>query len=347
MQKITSKAMLLLLLFKLSTMNAQQYINGSLATGTVTKNGTIALPGRTWAELQNDEENNTVTNISLGIPINNPNLPSRYADDFTIPNGEIWHLNSMDMFATIHNLETMPLPFNFLSIEIWNGDPSLTGTQKIYGDIDTNVLDPENSGDSFMDHIKNTAFSVPPYEVRHIWKLRGNINVTLPGGTYWLYFKSTSAVNNASQYIPFCIVGGKRGLPHYNSKYHRVTPFSIWTNCIDTGGQSQGVSQDYPFILNYTSVLGIGGHDGNDNIIAYPNPTEANLMFNLTNAEKYTGSKTIFVTDMRGVMVFQANIENHEINTVSIDLSSLHGGLYIVRIMEETKVIYQGKITKL
>lgn len=324
--------------------NAQQYVNGTLSTGTISKSGLVAPAGRTWAELQNNGSDLSSTNGSFGMGIDGPSYSTYFADDFTIPAGESWDLNQIEVYASIESTDTGTMPFNTFNFEIWNGDPQLPSSQKIYGNINTNIFNAAASGDSFMTHIKNTAFLTPPFPMRTLWRVVGDIDVTLPAGTYWIYYRTLGGILTGSTCAPYCIVEGTRGLPHYNAKAYTVL-VHVWNIAQDLGAplSAESVPQDYPFKINYTQTLGIDGHNVNHQIIAYPNPTEGNLFFGIGNP--VDDNTKIIISDLRGLTVLEKTAENFG-TYLKTDVSQLQSGLYIVRVVTGGNSIYQGKITK-
>lgn len=325
------------LMLACSFANAQQYVNGTMVTGPVTKSGIQAGPGLQWAELQHDVAEPTVTNLSLGTGIGNPSFPTRHADDFTIPAGETWHLSQMEFFGTIMNTQTSTFPFNYLGVEIWNGEPTQTGSVKIYGDILTNILDIANSGYTMTDHIHNTSFN-PDIIFRPIWRLRGNVDVTLPAGTYWIYFRFMASMNSATVYAPYVIVEGKRTLPHFNAKYQTLMP-TVWHTAEDV----DSAAMDYPFRINYSEVMDTGDL-GRNAIQAYVDQPNGMLMLK-GNALEQSDYWTMTLCDMRGLIVMEKKVPING-NEVYVDISALQSGLYIVRMTNANGVQSNIKIAK-
>jgi hypothetical protein len=329
----------------------QQYVNGPIDTGHISKNGTAAPEGYNWSELQNDAGNLSITNNMTGNGISNPSFPVVVADDFSIPAGQVWHINNFECYAAIVNYSGNVMPFDSMWLEIWNGDPSQPGSLKIYGDLTTNILDVANCENAHLYRIGNSLFFPTPNFNRRLWKLRGNTDVTLPAGTYWIYFKVFAGNTTLSSgiSIAYTSVEGKRGLPHYNSKCYNPAPgYHMWLSDDDLGhpyvAPGTPVTQDMAFTLNYTNTLGNHHVNNNAGISMYPNPAMDNLFFDLGPTAS-VGQKTIKIKDIRGVLV--AEVKNvNTIENYSLDVSALQSGLYLVKVLEQNEVIYSGKVVK-
>jgi len=146
------------LLFSLSSFSQLQYVNGNLSTGAVSNSGVTAPTGYTWSELQSNVGEPTVTNTQEGYPIDyGVNLRHLLADDFIVPTGQTWNISSFEFYVFCDGAVTLPV--TELGIEIWNGDPSLGLSTKLYGNVTNNTLDVVNSGDALMYSIRNTGYN--------------------------------------------------------------------------------------------------------------------------------------------------------------------------------------------
>ena len=136
---------------------SQQYVNGNLSTGPISNSGVLAPAGYTWSEEQSDFGVPSITNVQEGFQLGDYYI-NKFADDFTVPNGETWNIQNFQ-FYVFNNVPTNPLPVDALRIEIWDGIPEAIGSNKLYGDLTTNLIDIANSGEAYMYDILNSNFS--------------------------------------------------------------------------------------------------------------------------------------------------------------------------------------------
>jgi hypothetical protein len=341
------KSLLFFSLLMANYLSAQQYVNGNLSTGTISNNGTVAPAGYTWSELQNNVGETTITNIQSGWGMDSGTLKNSFADDFVIPTGQMWTINNME-FYVYPSIPTATLPVSALRIEIWNGDPSLGTSTKLYGDLTTNVLDVANSGNAFMYAIGNTNFVSPcsPSDLRKIWKIRGNANVTLNPGTYWILFQPLRAGSLSEELVvPLNkYVGTRGGATNSGAKCYQGGDFS-WFIIRDPGCPNQlpHIPQDLPFKINYTLTLNTNEVVAPARVILYPNPVENSFTIEMENVLQST-TKTLTMFDVRGLKVYEAKI-NAE-NNLTFDISQLNKGVYFMKLMDDGQVIYNTKVIK-
>ena len=78
---------------------AQQiYSNGPLSTGVISGSGLLAPPGSTWSELAEDCADPSICNAATGYQCSASNQ-TRLADDFTVPAGQWWTVNSVLVYG--------------------------------------------------------------------------------------------------------------------------------------------------------------------------------------------------------------------------------------------------------
>lgn len=347
------KQILQLVFFLLTyTTFSQQYVNGNLSTGTVSNSGVTAPAGYTWSELQSNVGEPSITNNQEGASVGNFFI-YKFADDFIIPTGQIWNIQTLE-FYVFKFVAVSSLPVNALKVEIWDGVPNATGSNKIYGDLTTNILDVANSGEAMMYSLLNTNFPTipnvgePAIPTKKIWRVRGNVNVTLNSGTYWLVFQMVP-VNTTSDdtWVPLNRYVGTRGVPINSAgKFWNTSPGNSWINIFDGGYPviSQDLLQDYPFKINYTLTLN-NSEVTNSFFKLYPNPTKNQFTIQTDATQSVLPQKAVLY-DIRGLKVFETKINAIENNSFTIDISSLNKGIYFVKLLDSDKVIYTNKIIK-
>lgn len=244
---------LFFLFFLLSEkINAQTYVNGILSTGATALNGTAAPAGTTWSECQNVTGDITVANSTAGVSAQVSGNFS-VADDFVVPAGPSWNLTKITVYAYSTGAPGGTSPFNDLRIRIHDNNPMSGPTNIVYGDLTTNRL--TASSNSGVYRIFNTL--VPPSATatnRIIWKLEATVAVTLAPGTYWMEYKTGTAL--ASNFVPLSAPLGVRTLAGYNAIQSNS---GAWTQIFDTGvdqtlsDAGQPVAVDFPFRIDYTT----------------------------------------------------------------------------------------------
>jgi len=115
--------------------------NGPLSTGTTTDGGDPAPPGAEWSELQHPVGDLSEANAFTGESMSGSFDSDRVADDFTVPTGETWTINSFDSYGFTSGLPA-PGRFSSATLQIWTGPPTLSpgGATKLFGDASTNRL---------------------------------------------------------------------------------------------------------------------------------------------------------------------------------------------------------------
>ncbi|HPI54624.1 MAG TPA: T9SS type A sorting domain-containing protein, partial [Chitinophagaceae bacterium] len=240
---------------------AQTYINGSVVTGTSTYSGvTNPSAGYQWSETAYDAPNTTYSSGSAGFSCNrtSSNTGFRLADDFVIPAGEKWTINTVEFLAYQTGYAGVTSPFNEMYVEIWNGAPNVSGSTIVFGDMVTNRF--SSSSEILAHRIFNTVAPAPgttPGTTRRIWKTIANTNVTLCSGTYWVVFQT--GINNASVYsshfAPPVTLPNVRAVSGANAlQYNEST--STWTQAIDAGNPATATDENIaiPFTVNYVDA---------------------------------------------------------------------------------------------
>lgn len=343
---------LLWLLIPIFASGQQQYINGPLSTGPISNNGTLAPSGYTWSELQNNTGDLSATNIQPGQYLGS-SFKNKFSDDFIVPTNETWSITGFDFYVFYPQWTSSTIPVSALGIEIWNGDPSLTASVKLYGNLTTNSLDLENSGEAMMYHIKNSNFTATtggatPNLESKMWKIRGSFNASLPAATYWIVFQPVYATYGVV--VPLKRIMGSRGYPlNAPGKFLDASPGHNWVNTFDPGVPTSApdINQDYPFTIHYTTPLSSADFEKSSILKLYPNPVENVL--NISSDTNFINQaiNKVVILDSRGVIVLQPSGFEKRQHAVQIDISDLHSGLYFVQISNvDGAVFYNGKIVK-
>lgn len=327
-------------LLSVSDSSAQLYSNGLLATGTVATDGFTAPAGYLWSELQNNTGNNSQVNGTAGLPgyyYADESLNYALADDFTVPEGQVWSVTSFDFFCYEPIYSGSVPPINQLKIRLYNSDPSLPSSTPIAGNFTTNVYDATNSENAFIYRIFNATVPSPqqPNFSRKVFRVRGSLNTTLPAGHYWVEFQ-VHATDNTEIFFPPVTVVGSRSVAGANSKINVIASFFPsdvlgWGTNTDIGipNSAPDVALALPFIVNGTSTLSLEDYVYTDEVTIAPNPVSGFL--NLSSANDVL---SIEIYNLLGqqVLIKEINETNDK-----IDVSQLKPGTYLVNVVSDSQ----------
>ena len=331
------------LLFGISMLGcfamAQTYNNGGLSTGSTSKSGVAAPAGYTWSEAQNNTGNTTESNTSAGYSGSYVSSVNNFfiADDFTIPPGSNWQINSIDFFAYQSGYTGTASPFNTARVNIFKGDPSFAGSASVFGDDVTNRF--ASSEDAKMYRLFNSSVPAPGSATgttRKIWKIRANIGKILTPGTYWIKYQLQNITSTAN-FLPSVTIPGSRGLASFNAKQLNAVT-GVWSSLVDDGDpvSAPDYTVDMPFVITFTSTnMGVNEIVQYDNRVqVYPNPVKNS--FKINNPDKLK-IESLEIIDASGKTVKTLNAAEQ------YDVSTLPKGIYFIKIKNEGII----KITKL
>lgn len=226
------------------------YSNGPLSTGPRTRSGVLAPAGFEWSEVQPSDtaNSNTVAGFSAGITTT---TRFRLADNFTVPAGQQWRIDSIFTWAYQTGNTGVTSPFISANVRIWNGMPDTLGSTVVFGDTTTNRLGA--SINSSLYRVFCTTVpppGTPPGTTRVIWQNTILVGTTLGPGNYWLDWQ-TQITASAAHFAPSVTIPNRRGLAGWNGRQRIGTTPSGWTDLIDAGNPAAAPdsAQDMPFQL--------------------------------------------------------------------------------------------------
>ena len=248
------------------------YSNGGLNPVAASTSGVAAPAGYYWSEAQHDVAVPSVANTT-GHKVEHGEY--RQADDFTVPAGQAWTIDSVDVvgFASTDTAA----PIIGATLRIWSGVPGASGSRVVFGDPSTNRL--RSSVDTHVYRIADSTGGAAPEPPDTMRKMYLNslavAGVTLPGGTYWIDYDLT-ATGSLTAASPTLTIPGSRGVAGWNA---RIAEVGGWRGLIDAGYPLSGadVPQDIPFNVNGT--------------VTYPAPDTS---FGKTPKSKMTKKKVDF-----------------------------------------------------
>ncbi len=332
-----------------SSVSAQIYDNGGLSTGPTTASGVAAPTGYTWSEAQSEAGNTTESNTNAGYSAiyNTANTVNfQLADDFTVPAGEQWAITQFEFFGYQTGFTGLGLPIDALRIQVFNGDPQNGGTL-VAGNMTTNVLNVNASGDALMYRIFNTTTPSPGTvqgTTRKIYRFVGDLAVTLDPGTYWVVFQ-VHAANDGALFVPPVTIQGIRGLPGANGKQNVIATTTVpavlgWAPLVDSGNPSTApdFNQEVPFKISGEVNLAVANNSFSAKISVYPNPVGSNLNVSLPT-DVTADSMAIIDIAGRTVRTITSGFE-------TINVSDLAPGHYLLQVKSGNEVAVKKFIKK-
>ncbi|QNH61667.1 T9SS type A sorting domain-containing protein [Hymenobacter sediminicola] len=312
-------------------LHAQQlFSNGGFTTGATAKDGSAAPTGYTWSEVQNDAGVTTISNTNAGFSsLKSSNF--ELADDFTVPAGRRWTINSVGVYGYQTGYAGTTSPFTAIYIRIWNGPPSSATSQVIYGDLVTNRF--TSSTDALSYRIFNSLYPAPSATgtTRRIWRVVATLPtpVSLPAGTYWVSYSTTTTTTTAHFMVPVTTVG-LRQTPGANAQQTGST--GAWAPIQDAGNPAGPiVSMDMAFDLQGTSVLGTTAATPEFALRVGPVPASSLATAEFTSLKK---PATFVLTDIQGRSVWKASSAVGS-TSLQVPLDGMAAGTYLLTMTSE------------
>ncbi len=233
----------------------------ALATGFTSLSGLAAPAGKIWSESPSINSN-TVGLGLVGIAAHHTGEVSgsfRLADDFTVPAGAGWYVNTITVYAYQTGYVGSQSPFSAANLRIWNGVPGLVGSSVVWGDTTTNRL-VESSATNIL-RIGNSAvapFPMTPDATRTIWANTLSINALLTPGTYWLDWQYDCVDPSKPALTPPVTIAGSVVTVNANAKQFAPSTLvatGAWTPISDAGKPEAIADQplDLPFLIAGTN----------------------------------------------------------------------------------------------
>ncbi|MBU6412835.1 MAG: hypothetical protein KGS45_05125 [Planctomycetes bacterium] len=229
----------------------------ALATGFNSLSGIAAPSGKIWSESASNNTN-TVGLGLVGIAAHHTGEVSgsfRLADDFTVPSGAGWYVNTITVYAYQTGYIGGQSPFSAVNLRIWNGIPGQVGSSVVFGDTTTNRL-LESSATNIL-RIGNSVvapFPMTPDATRTIWASKLSINALLPAGTYWLDWQYDCVDPSKPALTPPVTIAGSVVTANANARQFAPSTLvatGAWTVISDAGKPEASADQliDLPFLI--------------------------------------------------------------------------------------------------
>lgn len=185
-----------------------------------------------------------VEDISLGIGTfgfgTDFNKSQSIADDVTLTAD--YDVSSIDVFA-YQTAATVP-SITEVYLQVWDGDPSGSGSSVIWGDLTTNILDNATQSNTFR-----VLESDPGNTDREIQKVSANTTgLSLTAGTYWIEYSFKGSGSSGPWAPPIVILGETttgNGLQNINGTWSVLEdqgpqglPFVMYGDLVSGGGST-------------------------------------------------------------------------------------------------------------
>jgi len=213
--------------------------------GVLYDNGPVANSFGTGA---NGEDESVLQTTSLqmntlgaGHQVLNNN---RVADDFVVPTGETWEVNTATFFAYqtgSSNVSTITA----VNVQIWDGVPGEAGSNVIFGDGVTNRM----TDTEFSNILRVTEETTGISTDRPIMAQTATIGIPLTEGTYWIDWQTDGTLGSGPWAPPITITG-----QNTTGNALQSIDGAPYLELLDSG---TGTAQGLPFILSTGDDVGL------------------------------------------------------------------------------------------
>ncbi len=299
------------------TSNAQIYDNG-----TIVNNPGLGVGGADVSSLH-DGLNSLGMNHASG-------LGYRVADDFIIPAGQTWTIDSIAFLAYQTNSGNAST-ITDVNCAIFNGSPAIGGSI-VLGDTITNLMQ-----STYFSNIYRTADAAFTNTARPVMR---NIVVpqsawSLPAGTYWVAWQTGGTLTSGPWAPP---------LTNANMATGDAIQFnpdgSIWNPILDGGATAD--PQGLPFQIYGTVTTSINSIEVEDALTILPNPSKGNFMINASFAKRC--NLEINVMDLQGRSIYSENVSDVSVLTKNVVLNDVTQGIYLLKLTSDSGKVLTKKI---
>ncbi|MGB3975014.1 MAG: hypothetical protein WBM27_01200 [bacterium] len=165
----------------------------------------------------------------------------RNADDFFIPAGETWRIESIT-FYSFQNDSGLTSTLSGVYFQIWEGSPEFESSPVVWGDHTTNRM--SATGWTGMYRVQDTD----PSDTTHpIMYARCDVDITLSEGTYWIDWMIDGDAGLRGPWLPPITVLGETAT---GNAIHKRGYSGSWTPLLESGLDTP---QGFPFVITGTS----------------------------------------------------------------------------------------------
>ena len=255
------------------------------------------------------------------------------ADDFTVPAGDAWTIDSV-VFYAYQTGSTTTSTINEVRFAIWDGVPEATGSSIIAGDTSlNNFLASTWSG---IYRTNGTNFSATDRPIMRTTVYVGG--TVLQPGTYWMQWQSGGSLGSGPWAPPVTIVGTTNtgNAMQFNPT---LAPGSQWST-IELASSTDG--QDFPYLLIGSALTSVNDIYMNSQVSFFPNPMVTDAVINIDNSILSANSDLrITIVDVIGKQVQE--IRNINSSNVKLNRQNLEKGVYFYELKSGNRQIAIGK----
>lgn len=261
----------------------------------------------------------------------------RVADDFTIPSGATWIIDSMIFFT--YQTQAAAGPFNTTSTinevnaAIWNGSPA-SGGAIIFGDTTTDRMSA-----TYWSGIYRTGETTLTNEQRPL--MRDQISMTgctLAAGTYWVSWQTGGTLASGPWVPPITI----NGVTATGDGLQFNPGTSTWDPAKDTSaasGTGTGEIQGFPFEIYGHLSVGLPEHSQNFGISKlFPVPAKDNVSLTVDLNENAVIFLSLKDCLGREVLVKQQEVFSGR-NVVNLNVAKQSAGVYFLTVTDKTSTV--------
>ena len=258
------------------------------------------------------------------------------ADDFTVPAGETWNIDSIVIYAyqtNSGNTSSITEMYAYI-VDKSPDDPSAA---VVAGDSVSNII-----SDSQWSGIYRTGETTLSSTARPIMRTSGSVSATLSSGDYWLVWAVSGSASFSGPWNPPITQAGITITG--NAKQWYATN-AAWADIVDTAqaGAQDDATQGFPFLFVGNVVTGISNNSPNVSVNFFPNPVETTSEVYIYSPElnlKQTPA-TFIVSDLTGREVKRINqiTDSH----FTFNRGSMSQGVYLYKILQGDKNLKTGK----
>jgi uncharacterized repeat protein (TIGR01451 family) len=256
----------------------------------------------------------------------------KIVDDFVLPAGSNWTIDSLGFFA--YQTGSPPVStFNGLYVTIYDGDPS-DGGQVVAGDDNvSNLID-----NMYFTGIYRASNTSPLDSTRPIIKLLGVFfsPVTLTGGQrYWMEWGFTGTINSGPWQPAVSVVG----INATGNAYQKTSAGYQPMDGGGIGGYRQGAPFEVHYTINTTSVAEQTGNMRTGQV--YPNP--ATNLAHLSVALRSDEQIRLEITDLNGRVIrsLDQGMLTAGAHTINIETSDLPAGFYLLKVQGQNQLAHR------
>ena len=252
----------------------------------------------------------------------------RVADDFVVPVGTTWNIDSVYFYCYQTNAPVNVSPITAVNIRVWDDGGGSPGTTLLYGDTTTNRLVRSAWTNSYRVLESATGTS----SARGIFKNVCNTpGLSLPAGTYWIDWQFTGSSSFSGPWANPIVITGNATTGNGVQEAGAQNP---WNAAMDPGSNTQ---QGFPFVFYGSSVSGINETSLVNNVSLFPNPATS---FVDVSINKQSGKKVkIEMINMLGEVISSEEISGEASSTEKIDCSAIAPGIYFIKISSGSDVV--------